>query len=88
MRNCNESLKQLTMERCSDPKYELVFPQLVRGLRKLLEKCFRGGVKDTFLYSGELKTVSNFTSLLSGYYRHHLKGYSASITGLRNYRST
>ena len=33
------------MKRCSDPKCELVFPQLVRGLRKLLEKCFGGDVK-------------------------------------------
>ena len=39
MLNWNESLEQLTMKRCSDPKCELVFPQLVRGLRKLLEKC-------------------------------------------------
>ena len=47
------------MKRCSDPKCELVFPQLVRGLRKLLEKCFIGDMKDTFLHSIELKTVSN-----------------------------
>ena len=38
-------LKQLTMKRCSDSKCELVFPQLIRELRKLLEKCFRGDVK-------------------------------------------
>ena len=38
-------LKQLTMKRCSDSKCELVFPQLVRELRELLEKCFRSDVK-------------------------------------------
>ena len=38
-------LKKLTMKRCSDPTYKLVFPQLIRKLRKLLEKCFRGDVK-------------------------------------------
>ena len=38
-------LKQLTMKRCSDSKCELVFPQLVRELRKLFEKCFRGDMK-------------------------------------------
>ena len=47
----NESLEQLKMKRCSDPKCGLVFPQLVRGLRKLLEKCFGGDVQNTFLYS-------------------------------------
>ena len=70
------------MKRSSDPKFELVFPQLGRGLRKLLEKCFRGEGKYTLLYSGELKIDSNNASLLSGYYRHHLKGCSASVTGL------
>ena len=45
MLNRNESFKQLTIKRCSDPKCELVFPQLVRELRKPLEKCFRGDVK-------------------------------------------
>ena len=39
------------MKRCSDPKNELVFPQLVRGLRNLLENCFRDDVKGTFLHS-------------------------------------
>ena len=46
---CNAELKreikQLTMKRCSDPKCELVFSQLVRELRKFLEKCFRGDMK-------------------------------------------
>ena len=45
MLNRNESFKQLTTKRCSDPKCKLVFPQLVRELKKLLEKCFRGEVK-------------------------------------------
>ena len=47
------------MKRCTDPKYELVFPQFLRGLRNLLEKCFRGDVKDTFLHSSELETDLN-----------------------------
>ena len=37
--------KQLTMKRCSDSKCELVFPQLARELRKLIEKYFKGDVK-------------------------------------------
>ena len=59
MLNCNESLKKLAIKPCSDPTRELVFPQLVRGLRKLQEKCFRGELKDYFVYLGELKTDSN-----------------------------
>ena len=45
---CDAKLKE-------DPKCEHVFTQLVRGLRKLLliEKCFRGDVKDTFFDSGD-----------------------------------
>ena len=75
------------MKRCSDPKCALVFPPLVRGLRKLLGKCFRGDVKNTFLHSSELKSDSNNgLAFLSGCYRHHLKSCSASITGLRNSR--
>ena len=35
----------------------------------LLEKCFRGDVKDTSLYPSELKTDSNNASLLPGCYR-------------------
>ena len=36
------------MKRCSDAKCQLVFLQMVRVLRKLLEKCFEGKVKNTF----------------------------------------
>ena len=43
-------------------------------------------MKDIFLCSGELKIDSNDASLLSGYYRHNLKGLSASVNGLRNSR--
>ena len=74
------------MKRCSDPKCELIFPQLVRGLRKFLEKCFKGDVKDTFLHSSKLKIDLNNGLALSGCYGHHLKGCSASIIGLRNSR--
>ena len=74
------------MKRCSDPKCELVFPQSVQGLGKLLEMCFRGDVKYTFLHSGEMKTDSNSGLLFYSCYRHHLKGFSASITGLQNSR--
>ena len=74
------------MKRCSDLKCELVFSQLVRGLRKLLEKCFRGDMEYTFLHSSEQKTYSNNGLVLSGCYRHHSKGCSTSITGLRNSR--
>ena len=48
--------------RCSDPKFELVFVQLVRVLRKLLEACFSDEVKDAFAYPGELKTGANNSS--------------------------
>ena len=60
--------------RCSGPKFELVFVQLVRVPRKLLEACFSGEVKDTFTYPGELKTGSNNSSFFSGCYRKDLKG--------------
>ena len=33
------------MKRCSDAKCKLVFPQLVRLLRKLLENYFKGEMK-------------------------------------------
>ena len=77
------------MKRYSDPTYEIVFPKLVRVLRKLLEKCFRGENKYTFAYPGQLKTDSNNASLLSGCCyraRHDLKGCSVIIIGLWNSR--
>ena len=79
-------MEQLTIKRYSDLKCEFVFPQLVRRLRKLFERCFRGDVKYTYLYSGKLKNDSNNASLLSVYYRHDLKGCGASVIGLRNSR--
>ena len=57
------------IKRCPDPKCVFVFLQLVRLLKKLLEKCFRGEVKYTFVYPGELKTDSNNALLLCGCYR-------------------
>ena len=67
------------------PRMRVSFSQLVRVLRKLLEKCFRGEVKDTFVYPGELGTDSRNASLLSGCYTQDLKDCNANITGLQNF---
>ena len=47
------------MKLCSDPKYKLVFSQLVRQPRNLVEKRFRRDTKYTFIHSSELKTDLN-----------------------------
>ena len=66
------------MKRCPDPKI-----RLAQVLRKLLEKCDGGELKDTPIYPpGKLKPDPNNVSRLSGHYGHDLKGCSAIITGL------
>ena len=72
----------MTMKRCFDPKCEFFFPQLIRGLRKLLEKCFKGDVKNISFTEANKKST-RIIPRFSGCYRYTLKGCGASVTGLR-----
>ena len=71
------------MKRCSDLEWKLVFLQLVQVLRNVLEECFKGEVKDNFVYSGGLEAYSNKVPILSRCHMKDSKGCNASITGLR-----
>ena len=55
------------------------FSTVGMSIENALEKYHGGELKYTFVYPGELKFDSNNASLLSGCYRHHLKGCSAGI---------
>ena len=66
------------------PQMRACFSRVGTRTEKAPRKVFQRWRERYFLYSGDLKTDSNNASLLSGCYRHGLKGCSASITGLQN----